>query len=165
MKKGQVVVIGFILAIVLFIIVISLFYSQFTALFMDDSKYPDIRGDSEHVSNLLLTEGFPTDWKAETVKKVGLLDGDIISLAKLGNFSKIEYYKSKLLLGVKYDYMFFLERNDSTKVVIPNVYKDFLGWNGDVKTYEGNGAGLLISFLKGLNQKQNILPEKRNLLN
>lgn len=140
MKKAQVAIIGFIMTIVLFVIVISLFYSQFTSLFMDKSEYPDIRGDSEHVSNLLLTEGYPTDWESETVKKIGLLDGDIISLRKLENFSRILYPQTKLLLGVKYDYMFFLERNDSSKIMVPNVHRDFLGWNGDVLSYPGNGG-------------------------
>ena len=153
MKKGQVVVIGFILTVVLFILVISLFYSQFNSIFADESDYPDIKGDSEHVSNLLLTEGYPPDWETDTVMKLGILDGDVISLRKLENFSKIPYYRSKLLLGVKYDYMFLLERTDSSVIMIPNVNRDFLGWNGDVQSYPGNGGRPFEFFFDAITSK------------
>jgi hypothetical protein len=114
MKKGQVAVIGFIVVIVLLVVMISLFYNQFLSIFSKESIYNDVKKDSEHVASVLVSEGYPANWDIGTVKKVGILEGDTISLVKLEKFSHIDYQKTKLLLGITYDYMFFIE-NESKK--------------------------------------------------
>jgi hypothetical protein len=140
MKRAQVAVIGFVMTIALLLIVFSLFYSQIGSIFTRRVDYEEIQADSEHLSANLLSEGHPLDWDAASVKKLGLLEGDRISLEKLEEFSKIDYPRTKLLLGVKYDYMFFIEKND-TRVHIPEpIFRNFFGWNGQLQSYGGNGG-------------------------
>ncbi|MCK5140491.1 MAG: hypothetical protein KAQ85_11665, partial [Thermodesulfovibrionia bacterium] len=151
MKKGQASITGFIITIVLIITVVSLFYTQFSLLLVKDSEYVDIRGDSEHVASVLVSEGFPKEWNTENVKKVGLLDGEKISLAKLTEFSSINYSTSKKLLGIRYDYMLFIEK-DGKKQIVPGANKDFIGWNGYIETDRGNGGYPFESFFRIINQ-------------
>jgi hypothetical protein len=157
MKKGQTALISFLVLIVLLIVIISLFSSQFFALLTGDDTYEEVKADSEHVSQQLMSEGYPVDWNTENVKKVGLLEQDKITINRLMEFANVEYPKSKKLLGIKYDYMFFiedLETGDRIRLNYPisrdyPISREFFGWNGNLQSYGGNG-GLDFDYFFGL---------------
>lgn len=153
MGKGQIAVTGFILSIVLVIVVFTLFFTQYGTLLIGRSEYADIKGDSEHASGLLMSEGYPSNWEdleLGKVKKLGLLDDDRLSLKKLEEFSKINYSMTKRLLGIRFDYIFFIEREDGEVQEFSSISRDFFGWNGYL--FDGNGAAPLRVFFAAVKE-------------
>jgi hypothetical protein len=148
MKKGQVAVIGFVVTVVLIIVVFQLFSDQISAWFGGEETYEELNEDANRIGDTLLSEGYPIHWNELNVKKVGLIDGEVLSMRSLERFSKIDYEKSKLYLGINNDYMFFIEKDsldvatvNKTKVIVTDpINKDFFGWNGYIDSYQGNGG-------------------------
>jgi hypothetical protein len=174
MKRSQAAVIGFIVTVILIVVVLQLFSPQIRLLFGNKNDYNLVREDAEHISNVLIAEGFPPNWNAGTVKRVGLLDGDMISIEKLKEFANISYSRSKLLLGTKYDYMFFLENETNTSIAILNrtmitlyssINRDFFGWNGYIKNYDGNGGYPFGFFYNQIYQKAKYIAKTERFVN
>jgi hypothetical protein len=70
--------------------------------------------DGKIISNMILSEGNPSDWTSSNVFKIGILTGNIINQSKLDEFyylTQIDYEHTKLMFNTKYDYLFFLESN------------------------------------------------------
>ncbi len=158
MKRAQAAVIGFIITVFILLAVFHLFAPQIKMLFADESLFEEVREESDHIGNILLSQGYPYDWDADTVNKTGILDGDKLSMRKLSEFAQIDYEKTKRMFGIRYDYMFFIEKDNlsngfsnTTKIVLPHpINRDFFGWNGYLGSYTGNGGmpfGYFFSFI------------------
>jgi len=64
--------------------------------------------NSKSVSSSLVSEGYPSDWNNNIVKRIGLTNNDQrIDKRKIIEFMKINYNESKKLLGTVYDYVLF----------------------------------------------------------
>jgi len=70
--------------------------------------------EGAHITNLILSEGYPTNWNSENVVEIGILTNEKINETKLERFYNLtqeEYSKTRIKFNTKYDYYFFLDRN------------------------------------------------------
>lgn len=113
--KAQVWYIDFIIATLIFIIALIIYFTYTTNASQEDSNLlQDLTSDAKMVSNSLVSEGYPTDWNNETVKRIGLTNNDQrLDDEKLRNFINLNYSNSKKLLATVYDYFVFFQDFDN----------------------------------------------------
>ena len=113
--KAQVWTVDFIAGFMLFIIVLlvglSIIFRAAPA-----SADQGLSRDAEHLSTVLVSTGTPTNWTSTNVLVPGLLTSTSISridTRKLQDFSNISYSRTKTLLGIRADYVFFFKNTTS----------------------------------------------------
>ena len=112
--RAQVWYSDFIIAIVIFGLVIALVYK-----FMPNVRDQDLDSieaaynDAKDISGTLLTEGYPEYWNEEDVISIGITKADhALDKRKadmLGNLSELDYYKAKARLGIRSDFLIYFE--------------------------------------------------------
>lgn len=75
----------------------------------DNSKYNSLKRDANHISGVLLTEGFPRDWTFNDVQALGLLTEGEVDVFKLREAEEVSYSNMKSLLGVTNEFFFYFE--------------------------------------------------------
>ncbi|MGV8172274.1 MAG: hypothetical protein ACP5OA_06300 [Candidatus Woesearchaeota archaeon] len=100
----------FIIGIILFILII------FVALKIMSDMYPSeeyitVYRDAVHLSDRLLSEGYPLDWNTTTVILPGIAENNRINLTKLSLFKELDYYHAKTLMHVTSEYIFFIRNS------------------------------------------------------
>ena len=126
--KAQIWFTDFVIGILIFSFALISYYTYTTNISKQDTSAMDqLVTDIKTVSTSLTTEGFPSDWNANTVIRIGFTDNsNRIDNTKFDEFNKIDYNKTKKLLGTIYDYFLF-----------------FVNESGDVQNVEGYcGTGL-----------------------
>ena len=120
--KAQIWFTDFVIGILIFLFVLISYYTYTTNILKQDTSAMDqLVTDIQTVSTSLTTEGFPSNWNANTVTRIGFTDNsNRIDNTKFGEFNEINYNKSKKLLGTIYDYFLF-----------------FVNESGDVQNIEG----------------------------
>ena len=66
------------------------------------------------ISDSILSEGYPKNWSADNVAKIGILSSGKINETKLERFYYLasgDYNKTKRIFNLKYDYYFFSDEN------------------------------------------------------
>lgn len=127
-KKGQIWFTDFVIATLIFSLALISYYTYTTNISKQDSSVMNqLFTDVKTISTSLTTEGFPSNWNANTVTRIGFTDNsNRIDNTKFDEFNKISYNKSKKLLGTIYDYFLF-----------------FVNESGDVQNIEGYcGTGI-----------------------
>ena len=81
--------------------------------------------DAVHLSDAILSQGYPTNWTASDVLLPGIAENNRINNGKLSQISGLNYSTAKTLLHVTSDYIFFI-RNDTD---IINTGKCVYGYN------------------------------------
>ena len=74
----------------------------------------------------MLSEGFPSDWNANNVVRIGILDEEKVNETKLDRFYSLsisDYPRTKNLFNTKYEYYF----NFSEIMTIPSINDDVQG--------------------------------------
>jgi len=104
----------FVIGIIIFSLVLISYYTYTTNISKQDSSVMnDLVSDSKTISSILLNEGNPSIWTDETVIRMGLTDNNqIIDQSLLLESSKIDYNKTKKLLGVTNDFFAFFQNKD-----------------------------------------------------
>ena len=106
----------FIIAMLIFAVALTIYFVYTTNLSKEDiSSLNDLISDTKLVSSSLVSEGYPSNWNSNTVKRIGLTNNDqMIDKRKMNEFMEISYNKSKKLLGTAYEYLLFFvnESND-----------------------------------------------------
>lgn len=104
-KKGQVVIISMSIMLFLFVLVLLFFTESMTSSpLIGDSRSRLLEHEATRLSDSLLLPGFPDDWNASTVQRIGLVSGDALDLSKISNFTNMPYEDSKGYLGVQFEY-------------------------------------------------------------
>ena len=76
----------------------------------DNSSLDELLAGAKIISSSLTTGGYPDNWKAGTVVRIGFTDeGNKINNAKFNEFNLINYNRSKKLLSTTKDYFFFFQ--------------------------------------------------------
>ena len=135
MVKAQAMVISTLVLVVFIIVVISLLVDQFGLLQNKNRAFFEVKKEANIVGNMLLQNPNPINWNEQNVKKIGLIEGKKITIASLNKYGDLSYPKTKMLLGVKYDYIFYFV--DTNGEVISIGSRQFWGWN-DLES--GNGG-------------------------
>jgi len=120
--KAQMWFADFVIASVIASLMVISYYTYTTNLSKEDVGLLDeLVADTKTVSSSLTSAGYPANWDTNTVTRIGFTDNyNRIDNDKFGEFVKINYNKSKKLLGTIYDYFLF-----------------FVNESGDVQNIEG----------------------------
>ena len=121
-RKTQMWFTDFVIATLLFLFVLLIYYAYSTNMSKRDSSAMDsLISDSKTISAYLTSGGFPDNWEASDVVRIGFTDDyNRIDNTKYREFTKINYTESKKLLGTGYDYYLF-----------------FVNESGDIQNVEG----------------------------
>jgi hypothetical protein len=73
----------------------------------------ELSNDGENISDIILSEGYPKNWESDLPKvvRIGIFEDNKINQDKLDKFYNlvaIDYPKTKVLFGTRYDYAFCL---------------------------------------------------------
>ena len=116
-----------IIASSLFSIGIIVFYF-YTVNHTDETEetYSRLLYDGNNIAETLLSEGYPADWSAGNVVKIGLTNDKRINATKLKYFYTLatnDYEKTKTLFNTNYNYYI----NMSQPMIIDNVEVGYIG--------------------------------------
>ena len=100
----------------IFVVALTIYFVYTTNLSKEDTLLlNDIIFEAKLVSSSLVSEGYPSNWNNNTVKRIGLTDNNQrINKNKLRNFANLPYTHSKKILGTVYDYLIFFEDTNGT---------------------------------------------------
>ena len=136
LKKSQFWYYDLMLGIFIFSVVLIMGFSFIKDSSLSEYKESESYVRSTHrVSELMLTEGLPSNWSIDEVFLPGLLtDGylDVSKVDQLANMSVVDYERSKMLLG--------LDRN---------YYVSFQGLSGQVLNISSIGTEANFSEIEG----------------
>lgn len=83
----------------------------------ESRRLDDLFSDAQIISSSLTSGGYPDDWEISNVIRVGFTnDNNKINNSKFREFAKLNYNKSRKLLGTTYDYFAFFFLNESGDV-------------------------------------------------
>ena len=108
-SKSQAFYSDFVISILIFGVILVMYFTYTTNLSNQDvGLSDDLLTDSKTIVSSLTSEGYPNNWNANNVVRIGFTDNDNrINNEKFGEFMKINYNKSKSLLGTTYEYLLF----------------------------------------------------------
>ena len=112
MKKAQTLAISFGVIMVILALAIPLFLNEYKNMQEPEHNYEDLTTDAQLLANQLLANPTPISWTADSVRRIGLLNNGTLERFHLLSFSSLEYEKSKILLGIRSDYIFFITDRD-----------------------------------------------------
>jgi hypothetical protein len=95
---------GFLIFVFLLFISVNLFKSVDAR-----SDYAVVSREVDVASSSLLSAGFPRDWNVSFVSFPGLTTDDRLDLSKLAEFDSLGYERSKSLLRITGEYLFYFE--------------------------------------------------------
>lgn len=93
----------FIVAFVLFFVGLLIGIKLIINIFSNET-FTELSDDAASISDLLLTEGYPSNWTDTTVLRPGLLSAGLLDPGKILEFSKLPYTPSLTLLDTRYHY-------------------------------------------------------------
>ncbi|MFH1134368.1 MAG: hypothetical protein V1735_07835 [Nanoarchaeota archaeon] len=109
----------FIISFFLFSIVAVIFF-HFIINKSEESKVveDELLVEARIISNSFMLQGYPKDWTADTVERIGLTDSmSRFNRTKLLELQKVPYTTAKKLLDVKHDFLIYFE--DEQKRAVP----------------------------------------------
>ena len=112
-NRGQVWTMDFVIGIMLFMIVVFLAVKIILTVYPTENHIQVYR-DAVHLSDNLLSEGYPQDWNTTNVILPGIASNNRINNTKLDLFKGIEYQRVKTLLHVTSDFVFFISNSTTT---------------------------------------------------
>lgn len=104
----------FIIGIMLFMIVVFLAVKIILTIYPTENHIQVYR-DAVHLSDNLLSEGYPPDWNTTNVILPGIAGNNRINNTKLALFKELDYQRAKTLLHVTSDFIFFI--SNSTTII------------------------------------------------
>jgi hypothetical protein len=109
-KKGQVwtadAMIGLMLFVVVLIIVVKVAFSMYPS-----QAHIVVYRDAVHLSDALLSQGYPVNWTATEVMLPGIAENNRINTTQLSNFKALDYYRAKTLMHTTSDFLFFIKNS------------------------------------------------------
>ena len=116
-KKGQFNFIDFMLGIVIFAILLTLFFRYSSNITEKQEGITGLVVEGRTISNDLLSEGFPSNWNSSNVVIIGITDdNNQINETKLNNLINLSYQQTRTLFRTTYHY-YFLFRNQSNSAI------------------------------------------------
>jgi len=116
MKKAQIWGLDLMVAAMLFLFGIFIFYLYSINKPTTKEDFEILFSEGEIITEDLLSEGYPDNWNSNDAEIIGITNKKKINETKLENFYnfvKADYAKTKSIFNTKYDYYFFLSENMS----------------------------------------------------
>jgi hypothetical protein len=122
--KSQAFYTDFIIAIMIFSVILTIYFLYTSNLSkQDEGLLDDLLTDSESIAYSLTTGGFPNNWDENNIVRMGLTNNDqIINPSLLLESSKINYNKTKRLLGTTHDFFTYFENKDGQIITFGGDY-------------------------------------------
>ena len=122
MSRGQVYFTDYMIATLIFVLFIVMYYTYAPNLIPDDQiNYKDLMIEAKSMSSSLLSEGIPKDWDKDNVERIGLMDNEKkLNLAKLEEFYNMPYEDSRSKFNINYNFYFFLRDAEGDVTWIDN---------------------------------------------
>ena len=128
-RKGQMWGMDFIIGLFLFIIVLLLSVKLLMDLHPSEDHIIVYR-DAVHISDTLLTSGYPSNWTSSDVIVPGIAANNRLNLTQLSSFKDMDYYHAKTLFHVTSDFVFFIRNSTSIiNVTLSNSTRCMYGYN------------------------------------
>ncbi len=106
--KSQAFFSDFAVSTLIFVIFIIIYFNYTKNLSNQGNGLDNLLANAETISLHLTSDGYPSNWNSNNVVRVGFTDnGNKINNQKFNEFEKMNYNKSKKLLGTMYDYFIF----------------------------------------------------------
>ncbi len=108
----------------LFLTLLIILYAQFTTNLSAENKVllEKVVFDAEMISETLISGGYPDDWNADNVQRLGLTDNNYrLNTTKLGYVANLSYFDRKYLFGTTFDYYIALQYMDGSLLNITNM--------------------------------------------
>jgi hypothetical protein len=105
-KKAQVWTIDFIIALIIFIMLVLVAFRLLASADFYDTFEPFYR-ESISLSESLISSGKPSSWNSTNVIIPGIANNNRINESKLLEFDKISYSNTKSLFHISADYLFY----------------------------------------------------------
>ena len=130
LKKGQFNFIDFIMGLVIFAILITLFFRYSSNITKEQEGITGLAVEGRTISNDLLSEGFPSNWNSSNVVIIGITNNNNqINETKLQNLINISYQQTRTLFRTKYQYyLHFLDSYNSVIKITPT--QEGIGYPG-----------------------------------
>jgi hypothetical protein len=117
-KKAQIWGMDLIVAVLIFSLTLSIYYF-YTINDRESTKenLDQLTHKGRLITEILLSQGTPTNWNEQQVTEIGLLTNGKINQTKIEQFYNLStnnYEKTKQLFNSEYDYYFFLEEHIET---------------------------------------------------
>ena len=105
--------------------------------------------DAKTISSALITQGSPSDWNQTNVEIIGLTDGSQrLVQEKLDMFVNMTYSQARTKLRTPYDFYFYLEELDGTRILVDG--KEGFGT-------ESNGADNIVTMTRVVVYNSNLI--------
>ncbi len=131
MRKAQTFYWDFIAGVLIFgLIIIAFFKFSPSILSSEGTDIDSLLFDARKISSDLVLAGHPSNWTAADAERIGITDGKYRVLdSKLELFNTMDYSKAKLLLGTRYDFIFFFKDNSNNviDIALPSETKNTFG--------------------------------------
>lgn len=108
-SKSQAFLSDFVVAALIFVVIIVIYFNYTRSLSaQDSSSLEGLLADAKIISSSLTSGGYPDNWQASTVVRIGFTDdSNRIDNTKFGEFVTINYNKTRRLLGATNEYFLF----------------------------------------------------------
>lgn len=121
--ESQVWALDLIIAIVIFLGAIFLFYKYSVNLStIGQDNIPNLLSDAKVISSYLVSEGIPNEWTILNVTIPGLMKKNLkLSTEKWTNFYQLaesDYQRTRNLVSTRHDYFIFFEKKNGEKQII-----------------------------------------------
>jgi hypothetical protein len=125
MKKAQVWYLDFIIGLSLFILISVLAFKYISVRFSDaEAEKGKIWDDAYRLTDSLLSPGIPSNWTRQDAVSLGISSDtnvlDMDKLERLKNFTKDGYDRTKLIFGIKSDYLVHFEDKNGVLLNLSN---------------------------------------------
>jgi len=119
----------FIIGLFLFIIVVLLSVKVLMDLHPSENHIIIYR-DAVHISDNLLSSGYPVNWTASDVIVPGIAENNRLNLTHLSSFKDLDYSHAKTLLHVTSDFVFFIRNSTGIiNISMSNSTRCMFGYN------------------------------------
>ena len=112
-SKSQAFFGDFAVAVLIFSFIVIAYFTYTKNISSQDGGLEELLTNVKAISSSLTSGGYPTNWNENNAVRIGVTDdGNKINNQKINEFGKMNYNKSKKLLGTAYDYfVFFLNES------------------------------------------------------
>ncbi|HHE36578.1 MAG TPA: hypothetical protein ENL16_02065 [Candidatus Woesearchaeota archaeon] len=108
-NKAQLWVSDYTISMLLFILAVILSVNIIINSFPTSNVFEELKTDASKISEILLSEGYPSDWDNESVIRPGLLTANRLNKTKVINAMNMSYSSLKPKLQALHDFIVIFE--------------------------------------------------------
>ena len=120
-RKGQVWIMDFILGLVMFLLLIAMAVQAMLSL-APNNDYDLLYTSTVLLSDSLISGGHPVDWNSTHVILPGVIDSSRINITKLERMQNLSYDRTKGMLHLEHQYLFYFENGTGIVNITNCVY-------------------------------------------